>query len=485
MSTTLAQSYQLSPFLEESPGVSVCVFGFMGPLWFFLSCLLVVTGAASLPPGKELEPELSPVYFDVHHGHGSLSPDAGESAVSFLDVLAHDENRIRVLTRRIAHSKGRKSAPAARNSTRGLVGPQAVSTPVSSGLSIGSGNYYVKVGLGSPAKYYSLILDTGSSLSWLQCEPCIISCHAQVDPIFNPSASKTYKTLSCSTSQCLNLKEATLNEPLCESQTGKCIYTASYGDSSFSIGYLSQDFLSLSPSESFPNFIYGCGQDNEGLFGRSAGIIGLARQKLSLLSQLSPRYGYAFYYCLPTATSSSSGGGYLAIGKASVSASAYKFTPMITNPSVQSLYFLRLVGITISGKAIGVSAGAYNVPTIIDSGTVITRLPDSVYAALKQAFVKVISAKYSQAASYSILDTCFKGRAKGLSVPQIRMVFQGGADLALNSLNILVDVDGGRTCLAFTGGSRIAIIGNHQQQTFSIAYDVSNSRIGFAAGGCR
>ncbi|KAI4311833.1 hypothetical protein MLD38_036695 [Melastoma candidum] len=457
----------------------------MAPLCFFLSCLVLAGAASGLGIGKEPEPEPLAVYFDVHHGLGSHSPAADESAVSFLDVLARDENRIRDLTRRIARGKGRKSASSARNRTQGLVGPEAVSTPVSSGLSIGSGNYYVKVGLGSPAKYSSLLLDTGSSLSWLQCAPCVVYCHPQVDPLFNPSASKTYRTLSCSTSQCLNLKEATLNDPLCESQTGKCVYTASYGDSSYSIGYLSQDLLSLSSSESFPNFIYGCGQDNEGLFGRSAGIIGLARQKLSLLSQLSPKYGYAFSYCLPTATSSAGNRGYLAIGKAYGSAaSAYKFTPMIANPSEPSLYFLRLGGITISGKAIGVSTGAYNVPTVIDSGTVITRLPDSVYTALKQAFVKVVSAKYSQAASYSILDTCFKGSVKSLSVPQIRMVFQGGADLALNALNILVDVDGGRTCLAFAGGSRIAIIGNHQQQTFSVAYDVSNSRIGFAAGGC-
>ncbi|KAI4371598.1 hypothetical protein MLD38_009927 [Melastoma candidum] len=94
-----------------------------------------------------------------------------------------------------------------------------------------------------------MILDTGSSLSWLQYQPCVISCHAQVDPVFNPSTSTTYKSLSCSTSQCSNLREATQNDPFCEARTGKCVYTASYGDSSSSMGYLSQDFLSLTPSE--------------------------------------------------------------------------------------------------------------------------------------------------------------------------------------------------------------------------------------------
>ncbi|KAI4371599.1 hypothetical protein MLD38_009928 [Melastoma candidum] len=85
--------------------------------------------------------------------------------------------------------------------------------------------------------------------------------------------------------------------------------------------------------------------------------------------------------------------------------------------------------------------------------------------------------------SYNILDTCFKGTVKKLSAPHIKIVFQGGADLSLDARNILVDVDGGRTCLAFAGGSRIAVVGNYQQQTYSVAYDVLNSRIGFAAGG--
>ncbi|KAI4365001.1 hypothetical protein MLD38_021027 [Melastoma candidum] len=453
----------------------------MGPLnLLLLCCLLVVSGAASLP---DVQANPSIIYWGVHHGLGSNSSVAGETVASFLDVLAQDENRIKALTHRITLGS-RSSYSVILNRTVRFFGQEAASTPVSSGLSIGSGNYYVKIGLGSPAKYYSMILDTGSSLSWLQCQPCVISCHAQVDPVFNPSTSKTYKSLSCSTSQCSDLREATLNDPLCESRTRKCVYTASYGDSSFSIGYLSQDILSLTPSETLPGFVYGCGQDNEGLFGRSAGIIGLARQKLSLLSQVSPRYGYAFSYCLPTATSSGSNRGYLAIGKASLSASAYKYTPMITNPSEPSLYFLRLSSIIINGKAIGVSASAYNVPTIIDSGTVITRLPETIYTALSQAFVKVMSAKYTQATSYSILDTCFKGSVKKMSAPQIKIVFQGGVDLSLDARNILVDVDGGRTCLAFAGGSRIAVVGNYQQQTFSVAYDAVNSRIGFAAGGC-
>ncbi|KAL3741073.1 hypothetical protein ACJRO7_022226 [Eucalyptus globulus] len=447
----------------------------------FLICCLPLARAASL---AEFRGDEAAIYLDLYHVDGSNSSLGNKSPEPLTHVLARDENRIKALRYRITRTKEHKPSVIL-NQSIDILGPESVSIPASPGLSLGSGNYYVKIGLGMPAKYNAMLLDTGSSLSWLQCQPCAISCHAQVDPLYNPSASRTYKSIPCSTSQCSSLKEATLNDPFCEVETGKCVYTASYGDSSYSIGYLSQDLLSLSPSETSPSFLYGCGQDNEGLFGRAAGIVGLARQRLSLISQLSPKYGNAFSYCLPSETSI--GGGFLSIGSTSLTASAFRFTPMITESREKSLYFLRLGAISLAGKPLSVAATQYRVPTIIDSGTVISRLPSSVYVALKQAFINIMSRKYAKAPSYSILDTCFKGSLKTMSVPQMRLVFQGGADLALTPANILIDVEKGTTCLAFassSGNNEIAVIGNHQQKTFKVAYDVTNSRIGFAAGGC-
>ncbi|KAI3442228.1 Peptidase A1 domain-containing protein, partial [Psidium guajava] len=452
----------------------------MGSLLFLICCLLLAR-AASLAEFKGDEAAIS---LDLYHVDGSNSSLGNKSPEPFAHVLARDENRIKALRHRITIAKTHKPGVVL-NQSIDILGLESVSIPVNSGFSVGSGNYYVKIGLGVPAKYYAMLLDTGSSLSWLQCQPCAIYCHPQVDPLYNPSTSRKYKSLLCSTSQCSSLKEATLNDPLCETRTSKCVYNASYGDLSYSMGYLSQDWLSLSPSENLPNFLYGCGQDNEGLFGRAAGIIGLARQRLSMISQLSSKYGYAFSYCLPSKTSA--GSGFLSLGRTSLMASAFRFTPMITESGEKSLYFLRLGAISLAGKPLAVAATQYTVPTIIDSGTVISRLPSSVYAALKQAFTKIMSRKYAKAPSFSILDACFKGSLKTMSVPQMRLVFQGGADLALAPANILIDVEKGTTCLAFassSGDNEIAIIGNHQQKTFKVAYDVDNSRIGFAAGGC-
>ncbi|QHO06314.1 hypothetical protein HN51_065181 [Arachis hypogaea] len=461
----------------------------MSFFWFlFFSAHFAIATSLVQLGDNDLRHKLSGMHLSLYHVT-SLDPSLtsnSKSPISYSDIFNKDQDRVRYIQSKLANKVDVKSSDR-------TLGPKLVSTPLKSGLSIGSGNYYVKIGFGTPPKFSSMIVDTGSSLSWLQCEPCAVSCHPQVDPIFDPSTSKSYKTLPCSSTQCSSLKASTLNDPGCSTSTKTCVYKASYGDSSFSIGYLSQDLLTVAPSYTIPGFVFGCGQDNQGLFGKAAGILGLANDKLSLIGQLSNKNGYGFSYCLPTSFSSpnSSKEGFLSIGTSSFPpSSSFKFTPLIKNPKIHSLYFVDLSVITVAGKPLGVAASSYKVPTIIDSGTVITRLPMSVYTALSNSFVKILSKKYPQVPGFSILDTCFKGSLKDLSsaVPEIQIVFQGGANLPLKAENTLLEIEDGTTCLAIAGSPEdnpIAIIGNFQQQTFTVAYDVANSKVGFAPAGCQ
>ncbi|CAL9124066.1 unnamed protein product [Musa textilis] len=410
----------------------------------------------------------SGLHLTLHHPRSPCSP-APVPDLPFSAILSHDEARVRSLAARLT-----KSLPKPVSS---LLRPAAVSVPLSPGSSIGVGNYITRIDLGTPAKSYVMLVDTGSSLSWLQCSPCSVSCHAQVGSVFNPASSATYRAVSCSASECDSLESATLNPSEC-SLSDVCIYQASYGDSSFSVGYLSKDTLSLGSGNRVANFVFGCGQDNEGLFGRSAGLIGLARNRLSLLSQLAPSLGYSFSYCLPTTAST----GYLSIG--SYKPGQYSYTPMQSSSLDDTLYFVRLTSITVGGRGLPVSSSAYaGTPTVIDSGTVITRLPSDVYDALSGAVAAALRG-YPRAPAYSILDTCFKGGLSRLAVPAVEMVFRGGATLRLAPGNVMIDVDSSTTCLAFAPSGRVAIVGNKQQETYSVVYDVGRLRIGFAAGGC-
>lgn len=427
------------------------------------------------------------LHLPLYHvrGRGPDSLHTSDSALSFSDVLALDDARVEFLNSRLNKKNLTAVLP-----TNGLIEGNSLTAPLNPGESLGVGNYYTRIGLGTPPTYYPVVVDTGSSLSWIQCQPCLVYCHPQAAPLFNPSASHTYQTLSCETNDCSSLKDATLNSPMCTS-SDKCVYTATYGDQSFSRGYLSKDSLTFG-SETLPSFVFGCGQNNDGLFGKSAGLVGLAKSSLSMLSQLSTKYGKGFSYCLPSSSplGKTGGGGYLSIGT-TASSSASSFTPLLSDSRDPSLYFLKIYAITVSGKPLAVTAAGYSVPTIIDSGTTISRLSAPVYGALREELVKIISSKYKLSESFSILDTCFAGTAAEIAtvVPAVEMRFEGGAELKLAAKNVMLEVENGRTCLSFAANSdirdSIAIIGNQQQQTIEVVYDLANSRIGFGAAGCR
>ncbi|KAH0436146.1 hypothetical protein IEQ34_026466 [Dendrobium chrysotoxum] len=390
----------------------------------------------------------------LHHPQSPCSPAPRSSDLPFSDILHHDSSRVNSLLHRVTTS--------------------AASVPLFKGTALGDGNYVARINIGTPPKPYTVDIDTGSSLSWLQCLPCK-TCHRQLDPIFNPAASSTYHTIPCSAAYCSTLSSATSNPSGCDSSR-TCIYEASYGDGSFSFGYLSQDTLSLSRSvAAIPKFIFGCGQDNEGLYGESAGIIGLAKNSISLFSQLSPKFGSSFSYCL----SSPSATGYLSFG--GYNPGKFVFTPMVKSSADESLYSLKLSSIAVVRQSIALSEES---PSIIDSGTVITRLPLEVYSAVSAAVVRAIGGKVARAPAYSIFDTCYKGSAAEVPTPEVAFVFGGGAVVRLPGSNVMIDVDSGVTCLAFSEARGATIIGNWQQKTFDIVYDVGKGRIGFAAGGC-
>lgn len=78
------------------------------------------------------------------------------------------------------------------------------SSTVISGLSQGSGEYFTRIGVGTPPKYAYMVLDTGSDIVWLQCAPCR-KCYTQTDPVFDPSKSRSFSTVRCGSPLCRRL----------------------------------------------------------------------------------------------------------------------------------------------------------------------------------------------------------------------------------------------------------------------------------------
>jgi hypothetical protein len=149
-------------------------------------------------------------------------------------MLTHDDARVASFAARLAKTPSARATSL--DESRAAEAASLASVPLNPGTSVGVGNYVTRMGLGTPATTYVMVVDTGSSLTWLQCSPCKVSCHRQAGAVFNPKGSSSYASVSCSSSQCSDLTTATLNPAACSS-SNVCIYQASYGDSSFSVGY--------------------------------------------------------------------------------------------------------------------------------------------------------------------------------------------------------------------------------------------------------
>ncbi|KAH7839774.1 hypothetical protein Vadar_008650 [Vaccinium darrowii] len=411
----------------------------------------------------------------VVHRHGPCSHlnEDQASTPTLTEITSIDQSRVDSIQKRLRiNSDG-----------NGLKGSKAT-LPAKSGRLIGTGNYIVTLGFGTPKKDLTLVFDTGSDITWIQCEPCI-SCYPQQEPVFNPSTSQTYKNLTCNSQQCSQLQ---LRD--CFTDTNTCIYGVDYGDGSFTRGFFATETLILIPSDVFPNFFFGCGVKNGGLFRGLAGLLGLSPDPLSLIRQTASKYGNYFSYCLPTFSSSS---GTLVFGKEGgpTNSASLKFTPLSINSinsNGPSFYFIEVNAIKVGEQTLSISPSVFsNSGTVIDSGTVVTRLQPEAYSALRTSFRQQMM-NYTMTQGVSLFDTCYDFSGHDTVVfPEITFVFGGNVEVPIDPSGILIGTSQTQACLAFAGNrdaSEVGIFGNLQQQTLDVVYDVAGGKLGFGTGGC-
>ncbi|KAL6569636.1 hypothetical protein OROMI_014150 [Orobanche minor] len=354
---------------------------------------------------------------------------------------------------------------------------------VFSGISVGSGEYFTRIGFGTPVKYFDMVLDTGSDVTWLQSHPCK-KCYKQTDPIFDPSKSSSFRMVRCGAKIC--------KDGCNKRHSHTCSYGVSYGDGSFTSGELSTETMTFR-GNMVKRVAFGCGHDNEGLFIGAAGLLGLGRGKLSFTNQAASRFGKKFSYCLVGRNSGPALKSSILFGKSAVSRKAV-LTPLLTNPKIDTFYYLGLIGFSVGGQRVPrIAPSVFKLQVdgsggvIIDSGTSVTRLVQPAYEALRNAF-RAGASHLKRSSSFSLFDTCFDLSGKTeVEVPTVVVHFTE-ASVSLPASNYLIPVNNyGKYCFAFAGTSStvgLSIIGNIQQQGFRVSYDLESNRVGFAPGSC-
>ncbi|KAJ0046173.1 hypothetical protein Pint_05238 [Pistacia integerrima] len=396
----------------------------------------------------------------VFHVFSPCSPFRPSKPVSWeenvLQMQAKDQARLQFLSSLVA----RKSV-----------------VPIASGRQIiQSPTYIVRAKIGTPAQTMLMAMDTSNDAAWVPCTGCV-GCGSTV---FNTAKSSSFKPVGCQAAQCKQVPN-----PTCGGTT--CSFNLTYGSSTVAAN-LSQDNITLATDSIF-RYTFGCIAKATGSSVPPQGLLGLGRGPLSLLSQTQHLYQSTFSYCLPSFKSVNFSGS-LRLGPIG-QPKRIKYTPLLKNPRRSSLYYVNLMAIRVGRKVVDIppTAFAFNPTTgsgtIIDSGTVFTRLVTPAYIAVRDEFRKRVGRNLT-VTTLGGFDTCY---SVPIVAPTITLMFSG-MNVTLPQDNLLIHSTAGSiTCLAMAAApdnvnSVLNVIANMQQQNHRFLFDVPNSRLGVAREPC-
>ncbi|KAK7305583.1 hypothetical protein VNO77_43489 [Canavalia gladiata] len=379
-----------------------------------------------------------------------------------------------------------------------------VMATLESGASLGSGEYFIDMFVGTPPKHVWLILDTGSDLNWIQCVPCY-DCFEQHGPHYDPKGSSSYRNISCHDPRCQLVSSPHPLRP-CKVENQACPYFYDYADGSNTTGDFALETFTVNLTwpngkENFKEVVdvmFGCGHWNKGFFHGASGLLGLGRGALSFSSQLQSIYGHSFSYCLTDLFSNASVSSKLIFGedKELLNHPNLNFTSLLAGEESpdDTFYYLRIKSIIVGEEVLDIpeqtwhwsSQGAGG--TIIDSGSTLTFFPDNAYDVIKEAFMKKIKL-HPIAEDNFIMSPCYNvSGALQVELPDFGIHFADGAVWNFPVENYFYQYEPDEVlCLAILktpNNSSLTIIGNLLQQNFHILYDTKKSRLGYSPRRC-
>ncbi|CAL4946619.1 unnamed protein product [Urochloa decumbens] len=365
----------------------------------------------------------------------------------------------------------------------------------------------VSLAVGTPPQNVTMVLDTGSELSWLLCAPSRQQGNASAASSFRPRASRTFAAVPCGSAQCSSRDLPA--PPSCDGATRRCRVSLSYADGSASDGALATDVFAVGDAPPLRS-AFGCmssAYDSSPDGVATAGLLGMNRGALSFVSQASTR---RFSYCI----SDRDDAGVLLLGHSDLPPFLpLNYTPLY-QPALPLPYFdrvaysVQLLGIRVGGKPLPIPASVLAPDhtgagqTMVDSGTQFTFLLGDAYSALKAEFLKqtkpVLTALGDPNFAFQeAFDTCFRvpaGRPPpSARLPAVSLLFKG-AEMSVAGDRLLYKVPGERRggdgvwCLTFGNADMVPltayVIGHHHQMNLWVEYDLERGRVGLAPVKC-
>lgn len=363
------------------------------------------------------------------------------------------------------------------------------------------GLYYTQILVGSPPRPYFVDIDTGSDLTWIQCDAPCISCSKGPHPYYKPARGNL---ISSKDSFCYDFQK-TSKSGSCES-CNQCDYEIEYADHSSSLGVLSRDSLRLvdvNDTSVDSKIIIGCAYDQQGMLLNSLtktdGILGLSRAKVSLPSQLAKEgiIENVIGHCL---TSESIGGGYMFLGGDYVPQVKMSWVPMLNDASMN--YLAEVSRVTYGSKQLNLdSQRKSNGRIVFDSGSSYTYFTKQAYSDLTTMLKDVSNNGFIEDDSDTTLPICWRFKTPLRSIKDVSKFFKPlnlefgkkwwsiSTNLRIPPEGYLVISNKGNVCLGildgsdFLDGSHI-VLGDISMRGNLIVYDNVKHKIGWMKSEC-
>ncbi|KAG7589244.1 Xylanase inhibitor C-terminal [Arabidopsis suecica] len=353
------------------------------------------------------------------------------------------------------------------------------------------GYYSVLLQIGNPPKAFEFDIDTGSDLTWVQCDAPCTGCNLPPKLQYKPKGN----TVPCSDPICLALHFP--NNPQCPNPKEQCDYEVNYADQGSSMGALVIDqfpFKLLNGSAMQPRLAFGCGYDQSYPSAHpppaTAGVLGLGRGKIGLLTQLvsAGLTRNVVGHCL-----SSKGGGYLFFGDTLIPSLGVAWTPLL---SPDNHYTTGPAELLFNGKPTGLKG----LKLIFDTGSSYTYFNSKTYQTIVNLIgndLKVSPLKVAK--EDKTLPICWKGAKPFKSVLEVKNLFKTitinftnarrNTQLQIPPESYLIISKTGNACLGLLNGSEVGlqnsnVIGDISMQGLLIIYDNEKQQLGWVSSNC-
>ncbi|XP_023549570.1 aspartic proteinase PCS1-like [Cucurbita pepo subsp. pepo] len=361
----------------------------------------------------------------------------------------------------------------------------------------------VSLTLGSPPQPVTMVLDTGSELSWLHCKKT-----PNLNSVFNPLSSSSYSPVPCASPVCRTRTRDLPNPVTCDPKK-LCHVFVSYADASSLEGNLASDTFRVGSSAQ-PGTFFGCMDSgfssNSEEDAKTTGLMGMNRGSLSFVTQLGlPK----FSYCISGRDSS----GVLLFGDVSLSwLGNLTYTPLVQMSTPlpyydRVAYTVQLDGIRVGNKILALPKSIFAPDhtgagqTMVDSGTQFTFLLGPVYTALKNEFLVqtkgiLVPLGDPNFVFQGAMDLCYsvpEKQGKLPPLPVVSLMFRGaemvvGGEVLMYKVPGMVRGGDQVHCLTFGNSDLLGIeafvIGHHHQQNVWMEFDLAKSRVGFVETRC-